>query len=62
MAKKLVSKRKLGRPAGRVQVTQMQMRATPEFLKAIDDWRNKQPDRPPRAVAIRRLIESALKA
>ena len=39
-----------------------QMRASAEFLKSVDDWRRKQPDLPSRAEAIRRLVESALKA
>ena len=37
--------------------------ATPlgaSFLKNVDEWRRKQPDRPSRAVAIRRLAERGL--
>jgi metal-responsive CopG/Arc/MetJ family transcriptional regulator len=30
------------------------------LLRAIDDWRRKQEDLPPRTEAIRRLIEKAL--
>jgi hypothetical protein len=33
------------------------MRASPEFLKLIDDWRRMQDDLPSRTVAIRRLVE-----
>ena len=51
-----------GRPAGRIQDTQLQMRASAEFLKSIDDWRDKQPDSPPRAEAVRRLVELGLAA
>ena len=51
-----------GRPAGRVQNTQLQMRASPEFLKSIDDWREKQPDSPPRSEAVRLLVERGLEA
>jgi hypothetical protein len=36
------------------------MRASPEFLKAVDKWRAKQEDRPSRAEAIRRLVELGL--
>jgi hypothetical protein len=60
MAKKPVSKRKPGRPAGRVQDVPMQMRVSGEFIKALDDWRNAQPDRPSRSEAIRRLVEQAV--
>jgi hypothetical protein len=51
-----------GRPAGRIQDTQLQMRASAEFLKRIDDWRDQQPDNPPRSEGIRRLIEAGLVA
>jgi len=54
-------KGKPGRPEGRVQDTQLQMRASADFIQAIDDWREQQPDQPPRSVAIRRLIERGLK-
>jgi len=46
----------------RIQDTQLQMRASAEFLKSIDDWRDKQPDSPPRAEAVRRLVELGLAA
>jgi hypothetical protein len=39
-----------------------QMRASEEWLKRIDDWRRAQPDIPPRAEAIRRLVRLALKS
>jgi hypothetical protein len=38
-----------------------EMRADEAFLKAVDDWRRKQPDLPPRAEAVRRLVELGLK-
>jgi hypothetical protein len=44
------------------QTQQFIMRASPEFLRAIDDWRRKQPEIPSRAEAIRRLVEVALAA
>ena len=61
MTKKPEPKRKQGRPAGRIQATQLQMRASPDFIQAIDEWREQQPDKPPRSVAVRRLIERGLK-
>ena len=39
-----------------------QMRVTEGFLRQIDEWRRQQPDLPPRAEAIRRLIELGLEA
>lgn len=36
------------------------MRVSSAFLEKIDDWRRRQPDIPPRAEAIRRLVEVAL--
>ncbi|WP_298165441.1 hypothetical protein [Novosphingobium sp.] len=38
-----------------------QMRVTEEWLATIDDWRRQQPDLPPRAEAIRRLVEIGLR-
>jgi hypothetical protein len=38
------------------------MRASPEFLKAVDEWRAKQEDKPSRAEAVRRLVDLGLKA
>jgi hypothetical protein len=40
----------------------MQMRVNDEFIRAIDEWRRKQPDLPARTEAIRRLVELGLKA
>ena len=37
-----------------------QMRASPEWLAMIDDWRRKQPDIPSRAEAIRQLVQKGL--
>jgi hypothetical protein len=36
------------------------MRFDPEMLTRIDRWRRDQPDLPPRAESIRRLVEQAL--
>ena len=37
------------------------MKASPEFLARLDQWRRKQPDLPNRSEAIRRLVEAAMK-
>lgn len=55
-------KRPRGRPAGRTQDKQMLMRVSDEFLQTVDDWREKQPDNPPRAEAIRRMVDIVAKA
>jgi hypothetical protein len=52
----------MGRPPGRIQSEPFQMRASPDFLKAVDKWRAKQENKPSRAEAIRRLVELGLKA
>ena len=36
------------------------MRVPPDLLQRIDAWRREQPDQPPRAEAIRRLLDAAL--
>ena len=50
----------MGRPPGRVQSQQFQMRVSDEFLKSVDKWRAKQDGKPSRAEAIRRLVELGL--
>ncbi|MDA9400521.1 hypothetical protein XH79_17455 [Bradyrhizobium sp. CCBAU 45389] len=52
----------MGRPPGKIQDRPFQMRASEEFLKAIDAWRRRQEDQPSRAEAIRRLVEIGLKS
>ena len=42
-------------------VTRFEMRASADWLKFVDDWRRKQPDLPPRAETIRRLVDLGLK-
>ena len=37
-----------------------QMRVSDQFLKNVDRWRRKQPDKPSRAKAIRKLVEYAI--
>jgi hypothetical protein len=39
----------------------LEMRVSQKFLAAVDEWRRKQPDLPPRAEAIRRLVDDGLK-
>jgi hypothetical protein len=39
-----------------------QLRASPAFFRSVDEFRRAEPDLPPRAEAIRRLCEQALKA
>jgi hypothetical protein len=53
-------KRKTGRPSTGLDI-QMMLRVSAEWLETIDEWRDQQPDKPPRAVAIRRLVERGLK-
>lgn len=39
-----------------------QMRASDDWLRSLDDWRRQQPDLPPRAEAIRRLVQLGIEA
>jgi len=41
--------------------TRFEMRAPKSWLSRVDEWRRHQPDLPPRAEAIRRLVDEALK-
>ena len=40
----------------------LELRVDSEFLAKVDEWRRGQPDLPPRAAAIRRLVEKGLEA
>ena len=40
----------------------IELRASGEFLKALDEWRRRQADLPSRSSAIRQLVEKALAA
>jgi len=42
--------------------TRFELRLPPKLGDAIDAWRRKEPDIPPRTEAARRLIELGLKA
>ena len=44
------------------QVKRINMVAPTSWLRAVDDWRRKQPDLPNISEAIRRLVELGLKA
>jgi hypothetical protein len=50
----------MGRPPGRIQHHAFQMRVSDAFLRSVDAWRRKRPDKPSRAQAIRQLVEQAL--
>jgi hypothetical protein len=52
----------MGRPPGRIQDKPLNMRASAGFIAMIDRWRARQPDKPTRAEAIRRLVSLGLKA
>jgi hypothetical protein len=38
----------------------LHMRASEDFLRALDEWREKQPDQPSGANAVRRLVEKGM--
>jgi hypothetical protein len=38
----------------------IEVRASPEFVEKVDDWRRHQPDIPSRGSAVRQLVEIAL--
>jgi hypothetical protein len=40
----------------------LELRVDEAFLQRLDDWRRQQPDLPPRARAVRQLVEVALRA
>jgi hypothetical protein len=43
-----------------VKSSRFEMVIPPGWMEKIDEWRRKQPDLPPRAEAIRRLVEKGL--
>jgi hypothetical protein len=55
-----IKKSKRGRPP--VESEAVTVRITVDALQVIDDWRRKQDDLPGRPEAIRRLVETGLKA
>jgi hypothetical protein len=52
------AKKAVRRPAGRAQATAV--RASPQLRATIDGWASRQPDKPSRSEAIRRLVELGL--
>jgi hypothetical protein len=42
------------------KMVQLMIRATPDMIARLDDWRRVQPDIPGRAEAVRRLVELGL--
>lgn len=40
----------------------MQMRVSDDFIESIEAWAARQPDKPSRSEAIRRLVELGLRA
>jgi hypothetical protein len=61
MSKKNVVRKRPGRPAtGQDPVTAI--RLSKELRRAVDGWSEMQADKPKRSEAIRRLVETGLKA
>jgi uncharacterized protein len=50
------------RPVAMLKTRRFEMRFDQPTIERIDGWRSKQPDLPPRAEAIRRLVDQGLKA
>jgi hypothetical protein len=44
------------------KMVQLMIRATPDMIARIDEWRRVRPDLPNRAEAVRRLVEIGLAA
>jgi hypothetical protein len=58
--KKKVLPKKRGRPAtGKDPI--LTLRAPPALTAEVEEWARRQPDRPSRSEALRRLVEIALK-
>jgi hypothetical protein len=52
--------KKRGRPAGRSYGETIPMRLSPGLKDRVEAWAAKQPDKPSRSEALRRLVELAL--
>jgi hypothetical protein len=52
----------MGRPPGKIQDRILQMRVSDDFIEAVEKWAARQPDKPGRSEAIRRLVELGLRA
>jgi hypothetical protein len=46
----------MGRPPGKDYPIPLQMMVNEAFLASVDDWRDRQADKPSRAEAIRRMV------
>jgi hypothetical protein len=59
-------KRRMGRPpsvgGGKGADVLLSTRASSDMQKRLERWRKAQPDKPVKSEAVRRLLESALKA
>jgi hypothetical protein len=53
--------KKRGRPPGRNYGETIPMRLSPALKGKVEAWADKQPDKPSRSEALRRLLEAALK-
>jgi len=51
----------VNRPTDDPKTVTIQLRVSPDYIKAVDDWRRQQPDIPVRSEAIRRLTMIALR-
>jgi hypothetical protein len=51
----------MGRPPGKIQDRTLQMRVSDDFIEMVEKWAARQPDKPSRSEAIRRLVELGLK-
>ena len=47
---------------GMVESERFEMRISPELIAKIDAWAKAQPDNPPRATAVKRLVAMAIEA
>jgi hypothetical protein len=59
-SKKKAIPKKRGRPATGKDPT-LTLRAPPVFTAKVEAWAKRQPDKPSRSEALRRLVEMALK-
>src|SRR5689334_13510436 len=55
-------RRPRGRPSKQIKDRLFQMRVSEQFLRTIDEWRREQSDLPPRAEAVRRMVEIVAKS
>ena len=58
-SKKVIPRKRGRRPTGKEPM--LAFRAPPAFTAEVEAWAKRQPDRPSRSEALRRLVEMALK-